>query len=337
MSVNRVFRWGIHELVGHEEASSVFCGEFRMLNGCIREVSHCKSDLYGHNFAGKGAFQNVFMRCYSPRCRICFRDGWAKREAVRGGARLLEASKRFGLVEHGTASPCAGDSDRLLKMSVSEFKAYWKVVRGVLERRGIVGGNITFHPVRYRPYGGWYWSPHFHFLGFVVPSYGRCRRCEDKVCRGRNGEFSRCDGFEAVTRCEREKDGFIVKVFAKRGKVWKRFVMDGELVSVLSDDDNVVGTLKYELSHAGLIVGSQRACVVHWFGVCSYRRLKVTVEKRKQLCPICDGNFVKLVKLRDDAPRPVGSRVYIFDLYGSDGKPYYAEDSSVGYVRFGER
>ena len=326
------FRWGIHGLVGHGDVRSDFCGRFRRLNGCLgRDGSHDKVDVYGHDFRGKVALQKVFMRCYSPRCRVCFRKGWAKREAGMGEARLFEASKRFGLVEHGTASVPLRDYDRLMRMDAKEFKAYWRMVEGLLLARGIVGGVSLFHPARYNPLEGWHWSPHFHFLGFVVPSYGRCRRCTTHVCEGRNREFERCkvNGFEAVTRRLNESDNFVVKIFGRRGKAWNTFFMDGKKVVVPSDKDNVFGTLIYQLNHSGLIVDSKRASVVHWFGVCSYRKLKVTVERRKQLCPICNAEFVQIRRLRLDVALPAGDGVHIVDMYGCDGEPLYVEAFAV--------
>ena len=328
------FRWGIHELVGHGKVGSELCGQFKRLNGCLgHDGSHNRVDVHGHNFRGKVALQSVFMRCYSPRCPTCSRKGWARREAERCEGRLLEASKRFGLVEHGTASVPLRDYDRLLGMSVADFKVYWRHVERLLSARGIVGGVSLFHPARYTPVDGWHWSPHFHFLGVLVPSYGVCRRCLNRVCEGRNREFERCkvNGFEAVTRRENLKDGFIVKIFGRRGKAWTTYFMDGEKVVVAGDKDNIFGTLSYQLSHTGLIVGSKRACVVHWFGVCSYRALKVTVAKRKQLCPICDEEFVQIRRLSFDVDLPSGSGVHVVDGCGSDGEPLYIEAFAVSY------
>lgn len=151
------FRWGIHELVGHGEVRSEFCGKFRRLDGCLGHGgSHDVVDVYGHDFRGKVALQNTFMRCYSPQCPVCFRKGYAKREAERGAARLFEAAKKFGLVEHGTASAPLRDYDRLLRMDVKEFKAYWKMVENLLQARGVVGGITLFHPARYNPVDGWF-------------------------------------------------------------------------------------------------------------------------------------------------------------------------------------
>lgn len=320
------FVWGIHELVGHGAVRSGSCCQFRRLVGCLgRDGSHDKVDVYGHDFHGKGALQKVFMRCYSPRCRACYRKGWARRLAERGAGRLLEASKRFGLVEHGTASVPLCDYDRLLRMGVKEFRAYWLMVEALLFECGVVGAETMFHPARFSPSRGWYFSPHFHFLGFVVPSYGRCRRCTDKKCVGRNSEFVKCDGFDALARKVGARSGFIFKVFDRRGKEWAEYNLNGEHVRVPSEVDNVRGTLAYQLSHAGLVVGSKRASVVHWFGVVSYRRFHFTPEMRRQRCPICLEEFVQIRCLRSDAPLPLGSGVYVVDLCGSDGLPYYIE------------
>ena len=40
---------------------------------------------------------------------------------------------------------------------------------------------------------------------------------------------------------------------------------------------------------------SERYHVATWFGNCSYRRLKVTYEVRKQICPICQHDLEPIV------------------------------------------
>ena len=37
-----------------------------------------------------------------------------------------------------------------------------------------------------------------------------------------------------------------------------------------------------------------RHAIVVWYGNCSYRRLKVTLEVRKMLCPFCNSELVDL-------------------------------------------
>lgn len=33
--------------------------------------------------------------------------------------------------------------------------------------------------------------------------------------------------------------------------------------------------------------------VVHWDGICSFRKLKVTIEVRKSICPLCQHELVE--------------------------------------------
>lgn len=62
---------------------------------------------------------------------------------------------------------------------------------------------------------------------------------------------------------------------------------------------NSVGTAWYQLNHSSYRVGAKRSNVATWFGCCSYRKLKVTVEKKKDLCPICHEELLKLHYLGD--------------------------------------
>ncbi len=58
-----------------------------------------------------------------------------------------------------------------------------------------------------------------------------------------------------------------------------------------------------------------RHVVVTWFGNCSYRRLKVTYEVRKIVCPLC------LHELED--AQYLGSKVFALDRHAID----YVRDS----------
>jgi hypothetical protein len=125
-----------------------------------------------------------------------------------------------------------------------------------------------------------------------------------------------CDGFESRTRKFFEKDGYIVKVLGKRKTAF--------------------GTAWYQLNHSTIRTNVKRPHACTWFGVCSYRKLKVKVEKRKSLCPICGEELVKLhylgvrriVKERD-SPEYVGS--FVDDLVDSDGSLNWVEAHSGSY------
>jgi hypothetical protein len=63
----------------------------------------------------------------------------------------------------------------------------------------------------------------------------------------------------------------------------------------------VGGTAWYQLSHASYKVTAKRANVVTWWGTCSYRRLKVKIEKESCVCPICQHDLVRLKYSGDNA------------------------------------
>ena len=74
-----------------------------------------------------------------------------------------------------------------------------------------------------------------------------------------------------------------------------------------------------------LLVNTARSrhVVVTWFGNCSYKRLKVTYEVRKMLCPLC------LHELEDGVY--YGSKVFAKDKSASD----YVRDSWMPAVEDG--
>ena len=252
-------RYGDFALVGHGKQTNEKCGRFSRFFGCVRGDLHDHVDLDGVNHRGKAYVKAVFHSCDKPSCPLCF-DAWARRECRKIEGRLVEASKRFGLVEHIVASVP-------LKDYGLSFEDLRRNTVKILYSRGVVGGVLIFHGFRYNRVKQWYFNPHFHVLGFVLGGYG-CRGCK-KVC------FKGCGGFEDKTRRCFESDGYIVKVLDKR--------------------ITVGGTAYYQLNHSTVKVNAKRFHVATWFGIASYRKLKVTVERRKPLCPICGSELVPLL------------------------------------------
>jgi len=279
---------GVFELVGHGRVTNEKCGTFSHFVGCVNKDLHNKTVWIKKNgvqtlvnCSGKAFVRKVFCSCGKPSCPKCYKYGWAVREARRIAARLEKASLKFGLVEHIVASVPVRDYG----LEHSDLR---RKVDKILKARGVHGVKI-FHGFRYDYVKlTWYFSPHFHVLGFVLGGY-RCRGCKDAVCIGK-GNFNRCEGFEAVTRQLWVNDGYIVKVLAKR--------------------KTVVGTAWYQLNHASIKKGVKRFHVATWFGVCSYRKLKVTIELKKRVCPICGRDLVKL--------RYCGRDSSVLDCFGSE-------------------
>lgn len=298
-------------LAGHGEVTSPTCGKFAYPMGCNRVELHNRHCLDGTDFSGKVYVKKVFMSCDKPSCPRCYKFGWAVKEADRIEARLAEASKQkhFGQVEHVVASVPVADY-RL------RFEFLRRKVVDILRVRGVVGGVLIFHRDRFKRDRGWHVSPHFHILGYVLGGYP-CRGCK-KVC-----EAHRCNKFEGRTRREFLKDGYIVKVLGKR--------------------KTVGGTAWYQLNHSSYRVGAKRSNVATWFGNCSYRKLKVTVETRKSVCPICQHDLERL--------RYLGSNPAILACNGSsrfgsgkldfladaveDGQLVWVVDERVGWKGHG--
>lgn len=244
--------FGDFELVGHGEQTNSYCGKFRGFWGCNRVELHNKITLKGENYKDKVYMHKVFFSCDKPSCPVCYKYGWASREARKIEVRLAEASKRFGLAEHVVATV----PPKFYGLNLEALRI--KIVK-VLKARGVIGGVLIFHGFRYNLRKSWYWSPHFHVLGFILGGYP-CRSCK-KTCFKGCGEFE-----DRKYRCF-EKDGCIVRVLGKR--------------------KTVGGTAWYQLHHASIKKGVKRFQVATWFGVVSYRKLKVTVEYKKRVCPIC--------------------------------------------------
>jgi hypothetical protein len=271
---------GLFTLVGQGKQTNSKCGQFAGFTGCMHTELHNHVGLDGVNYAGLVYVHLNFHSCDKPSCPVCFKRGWAVRQAGHVKQRLDEASKRHGLVEHIIAPVPPSD------FGLSYEVIHAKVLKA-LKARGIIGGCLIFHGFRYANFKeserrnvpfGWYWSPHFHCLGFIEKGYTRCRHCKlvedssygkpcEAICKG-------CSGFEAATREQFKKDGYLAKVL-------------GERITVR-------GTAYYQLNHACVKVGVERFHVATWFGVCSYRKLKVTYEKEKLLCPICQRECVAL-------------------------------------------
>jgi hypothetical protein len=105
---------------------------------------------------------------------------------------------------------------------------------------------------------GWWWSPHFHCIGFIEDGYGRCRNCNKSTL-----ECLSCSGFEGRTR----------RLFDKEAKSNGSGV--GWIVKVKGERKTVRGTAWYQLNHSSFVRGSVRAKVAFWFGVVSTRKMKI--------------------------------------------------------------
>ena len=281
---NRWATFGDFQLVGNGVQTNVYCGRYLRLKGCGRVELHnrilqsnrffpdkrlSKILVKGQSLKDLVYYRLVHHFCNKPSCAVCFRHGWAVRSAGEIEHRLMVASKRFGKVQHIIVS-VPQDWYGL------DLEVLRERVKKVCFDRGIIGGVSILHGFRYAdreearlkgvPFG-WRWSVHFHVLGFILGGFRKCRRCEFCDVKGSRWQCEGCDGF-----------------YGRSKEVYKR---DKCIVEVQGERLTVFGTAWYQLEHATVDSSKKRFHVYTYFGVVAYRKLKVTVEKRKDLCPIC--------------------------------------------------
>ena len=291
--VNTSHTFGKFQLVGHGKITNKFCGKYIGLKGCLRVDLHNIVTLDGKSYRGKIFRRIVHHFCNKASCPVCFKSGWCLRQAGTIEARLVEASKRFGMIEHIVASIPPKDYGL-------SYEAMRKKIDKVLKSRRVIGYVKIFHGFRYNIRKRWYWSPHFHVLGFILGGFERCRGCE-KSCLG-------CDGFKERQKNLYFKDNYLVKVLARRKTIF--------------------GTAYYQLTHATRDITKRRFHVATWAGVCSYRKLKVTPEKRKELCPLCQHDLIDVEYL---GLKSLSSERDAFEDFEENGLPAWSEKAKPYY------
>lgn len=261
-----------YKRVGQEEPTNSFCQTWKGFVGCMDGVKHDLVTLNGVNYKGKGYVHPIYVSCNKPSCRLCYKKGWAVHEARKVAGRFVGANASIK-PDHVVVSP----SEKDYGVSVPLLM---KKARKAAEARGVNGGVIIYHQERFKRRRGWYFSPHFHFIAYIDGGY-KCRGCAKGVHPSKL-VCGDCCGFEARTRRLNEKDGFIVAI-AKDKKT-----------GVRGERKDVFGSAYYQLHHSSYRVSAKRHNVAVWFGTCSYRRLKVKVEKTHPVCPICGSGLKRL-------------------------------------------
>jgi len=311
-------RYGDYLLVGSGGQTNANCGTFEHLEACLDYKPHNAVRWFMPDLPKDAVYYKaIYHSCDNPLCCKCCKYGWAVREAGRIETRLKEASKRFGLIEHIVVSV----PDKDYGLSLEDLRK--KCVK-VLAARGVIGGCMIFHFFRYHKrnetYVGepahWFPSPHFHILGFIGgEGYGKCRNCAFNPARAHNSDKCKvCKGFEGLTRICYEKEG------GRAGS--------GYIVKVLGKRKTVGGTAWYQCNHASVRrgVNVKKSHVVTWFGVCSYRKLKLINGKDvgiKHKCPICGGDLVRVRYLGVFSELLLSRRGEIVSMFGADGKPLW--------------
>lgn len=319
-------KWATHDIfqvVGNGEItdsnpdSPRKCGKMYGFVGCVKTHLHNKTSLFGANHKGNAYVKKKIRRCFNPRCPECYRS-WAAREAKVANWRITKASIKFGRAEHIIPSVPKSEYP-MFDRGYEGYLAGRARVQKVLSSRGVIGGGLIFHGFRFAdaresrlkgvPFG-WYWSPHWHVIGFFADGY-ECRGCVHN-CDSDRDYCRECKiGFEGRTRRAYEKDGWIVKVAEKR--------------------KSILGSFFYQLEHSTIIPSRNRFHSLTWFGVCGIRALKLDKADFKEdadLCPICGSKCVPLKYLGNDMLR-IKEEFWIREFeepaYDKDGLPIWIE------------
>jgi hypothetical protein len=130
------------------------CGKWKF-KGCLDVKAHEKSD-----FKGKVFIKTFQKCCFRASCEICVKK-WAGRDANK-------ATRRIEKYSNLSKKPA-----KHIIVSVPnwhynlDYKSMKKEVYRILKKVGAIGGTMIFHPFRFNDIMQlWYYSPHFHILGF---------------------------------------------------------------------------------------------------------------------------------------------------------------------------
>ncbi len=337
--LNAVEKWathGIYQVVGNGEItdsdpkSPKHCGKVYGFIGCVDTHNHDKTTLDGVNHCKMAYIKKRIRHCFNPRCPTCYLS-WASREAKFATWRIKEASKKYGKAEHIICSVPKSEYSMFEEGYTGYLQGRARLLK-ILNSRGITGGGAIFHGFRFAnakesrikgvPFG-FYWSPHWHVVGFLVDGYSQCRNCVHNCETDREYCKSCNKGYEGRTRRAYDSDFWIVKVAAER--------------------KSILGTFFYQLNHSTIIPSRKRFHSLTWFGVCGIRALKLDKSKFKEnaaLCPICGSKCVPLTYLGFDKARIVKEfwiKEFEEPAFDKDGSPIWiekAEDAGGGSARY---
>ena len=292
--------------VGRGVVSSPSCAKHIGINICDNMEGHKGVSVNGKDCTDMVVIRHRHMWCKKSACPRCFIRGWSVRRARSISARLEEGVKRgFGKVEHIVVSPSVayhGLSEAVLR----------KRCRDALFDRGVYGGSMIFHGYRVdKKRQVLVYSPHYHFLGFILGGFDRCRECVHV-----REDCASCDGFKGKEMRGFAKDGILVKVMAERETSY----VDGK--------PNAFGTAFYHLNHATIRVGVKRFHSVTWMGVCGNRKYATPKVESEVTCPAC-GDVMKRSVYVGFRPfvKDVGSPDYeaisLRPKFGLDGSPNF--------------
>lgn len=135
------------------------CGSYFTV-GCLNVEEHVGMNLDGVDMTGKAYLERHKQSCHRPLCPVCWMD-WANREKDKATARLEAFVLKGRSLKpiHLTVSVPRFDYG----LSLQDMRQ--KVYRSLKEVH-CLGGMMIYHPKRQKDDKSWFFSPHFHIIGY---------------------------------------------------------------------------------------------------------------------------------------------------------------------------
>lgn len=147
-----------YPLTGSGE-SYALCGTFFTV-GCLNVAEHLDTNLDGVNMSGKAYLERHKTTCHRALCPICWPD-WANREKDRATERLKAFVLKGRVLKPIHLTVSVPNADYGLSLQGMREKAYRS-----LKMVHCIGGMMIYHSRRKNLDDVWYYSPHFHIIGY---------------------------------------------------------------------------------------------------------------------------------------------------------------------------
>ena len=138
------------------------CGQIFAV-GCLNVEEHEGMNLDGIDMTGKAVIKYIKNSCHRPLCPECW-SVWANRECDNSMKRLdafvlkNHGGKRLNPIHVIVSVPHEDYGLSLPEMRKKVYKS--------LKRVGLIGGMLIYHSKRKMKASSWYFSPHFHVVGY---------------------------------------------------------------------------------------------------------------------------------------------------------------------------
>jgi hypothetical protein len=127
--------------------------------GCLHGEDHHNTNLDGVNMEGKAVLKRRKTSCHRAVCPKCWED-WANREVHHGVQRLHSFTLKGRNLKPIHLTVSVPFSDYGLSLEGMRKKVYRS-----LKDVHCVGGMMIYHSRRKKG-GSWFFSPHFHVIGY---------------------------------------------------------------------------------------------------------------------------------------------------------------------------